>query len=46
MCNYHLILDVSDFDYTGFLLMELRDFNEYKEAEIQQFIANEINNLI
>ena len=46
MCNYHLILDVSDFDYAGFLLMVLRNFNEYKEAEIQQLIANEINNLI
>lgn len=44
--EYHLFLDVCDFEYSEFLLMTLRSFNEYTEEEIQQIIASEINNLI
>lgn len=46
MYDYHMILDVSDFEYSGFLLMTLHSLGEYSEAEIQQIIADEINNLI
>jgi len=45
-CDYHLILDVSDFDDMGYLTMTLNSLGEYTEDEIQQIIANEINNLI
>jgi hypothetical protein len=45
-CDYHLILDVSDFDYMGYLTMTLNSLGEYTEDEITQIIANEINNLI
>lgn len=45
-CDYHLILDVSDFDNIGYLTMTLNSLGEYSETEIQQIIANEINNLI
>ena len=44
--DYHLILDVSDFDYMGYLTMTLNSLREYTEDEIAQIIANEINNLI
>ena len=46
MCDYHLFLNVSDFDDMGYLTMTLNSLGEYSEAEIQQIIANEINNLI
>lgn len=45
-CDYHLRLDVSDFDDMGFLTMTLHSLGEYNEDEIAQIIANEINNLI
>ena len=45
MCDYHLILNVSDFEDMGYLTMTLNSLGEYSEAEIAQIIANEINNL-
>lgn len=46
MYDYHLFLNVSDFDDMGYLTMTLNSLGKYTEAEIQQIIANEINNLI
>lgn len=46
MYDYHLILNVSDFDDIGYLTMTLNSLKEYTEDEIVQIIANEINNLI
>lgn len=45
-CDYHLILDVSDSVYIGYLTMTLNSLGEYTEDEIQQIIADEINKLI
>jgi hypothetical protein len=46
MCDYHLFLDVLDFEDMGYLTMTLKDFGKYTEGEIEQIIALEINKLI